>query len=102
MGRDRFEHRDDCRRPVPLPEGVQCYAIGAIVGDTADGLRGRLLGDGLVPIGSALGVHADPGFALAFPESRQWTAQGMNHLDLLSRPDGYERVRSWLSEVDEP
>ncbi len=102
IGHDRFENRGDRRRPLPLPDGVQCYAIGAIVGETADGIRGRLLGDGLVPIGSALGLHADPRFALGFPESHQWTAQGMNHLDLLNRPDVYERVRIWLSEADEP
>ena len=28
-GRDRFEHGGDPRRPVPLPEGVACYAVAA-------------------------------------------------------------------------
>ncbi len=96
-GRDRFEHRGNCRQPMPLPEGVECYAIGATVGETADGIRGRFLGDGLVPLESALGLHDDPAFALAFPESQRWVGRGMNHLDLLSRPEVYERVRRWLA-----
>lgn len=27
QGRDRFAHGEDVRRPVPLPEGVACFAI---------------------------------------------------------------------------
>jgi hypothetical protein len=95
-GRDRFEHSRDFRQPVPLPEGVQCYAIAATTGKRAGDLSDRILGDGLVPVGSALGRHADPRRALSFPESRQWIGYGMNHLDLLSHPDVYAKIRRWL------
>ena len=95
-GRDRFAHGDDARRPVPLPEGVDCFAIGATMGTSPSDLRARLLGDGLVPLGSALGRHDDPRFALDFHESRRWVASGTGHFDLLSRPQVYERVLGWL------
>jgi hypothetical protein len=95
-GRDRFAHDEDARRPVPLPDGVDCFAIGATTGGSPSDLRGRLLGDGLVPLASALGRHRDPRFTLAFPESQQWVACGMGHFDLLSRPQVYERIHTWL------
>ena len=97
-GHDRFAHGKDTRRPLPLPEGVQCYAIAATTGESAKALRGHLIGDGLVPVPSALGQHRDPRFTLAFPESHQWIVTGTGHLDLLSRADVYERIRGWLTE----
>jgi hypothetical protein len=97
-GRDRFAHGEDTRRPVPLPEGVDCFAIGATTAKVPSDLRGRLLGDGLVPLASALGRHRDPRFALALPESRQWIACDMSHFDLLGRPQVYERIHAWLAE----
>jgi len=69
--RDRFKHVGDTRQAVPLPEGVQCFAIAASTGSRASGLRDRLLGDGLVPVSSALGQHEEPHRALSFPGSGQ-------------------------------
>src|SRR6266542_3337844 len=91
-GRERFGDLRDRRRLVPLPPGVRCYAIAAArVSDR--GAFGRLLGDGLVTVDSALGRHPDPLFALAIPEERQWVAQGADHFALLSRQDVYARLR---------
>jgi hypothetical protein len=87
-GRDRFERVDDPRSPVPLPDDVACHAIA---GNLADA------GDGLVPVDSALGVHPKPELTLAFPDAHKRTATGVAHLDLLSHPDVYETVRSWLA-----
>jgi pimeloyl-ACP methyl ester carboxylesterase len=98
--RDRFEHGGDRRVAVPLPEGVACYAIAASTGKTAGDVSGRLLGDGIVPLASALGRHANPERALAFDSSRQWVAYDTNHLDLLSRPDVYAQIKRWLAEPD--
>jgi pimeloyl-ACP methyl ester carboxylesterase len=95
-GRDRFEHGQDRRHPVPLPRGVRCYAIAARRGATEEGACGAFLGDGLVPVDSALGRHQEPARTLAFPESRQWVAQVMNHFDLLSRYEVYRKIRGWL------
>jgi hypothetical protein len=57
---------------------------------------GKRLGDGLVPVDSALGRHAKPELTLGFPAAHQWIARGMDHLDLLSRPEVYATIRSWL------
>ena len=47
----------DTRRILPLPEGVQCYAIGAAIPTGESVPSAPLLGDGLVPLRSALGQH---------------------------------------------
>ena len=96
QGQDRFESPEDLRQPVPLPEGVECYAMAAAASEAGD-LRSRLIGDGLVPVDSALGRHEEPGRALPIPESRQWIAPGMKHFDLLNRPEAYEKIREWIA-----
>jgi len=93
-GRDRFGHAGDLRGQLKLPDGVQCYAIAAT---KTRGAGGKLPGDSLVPVDSALGRHARPELTLGFPETHQWIAYPMGHLDLLSRAEVYETIRSWLS-----
>jgi pimeloyl-ACP methyl ester carboxylesterase len=95
--RDRFEPSGDLRVAVPLPEGVACYAIAATTGKTAGDLSDWLIGDGIVPLASALGRYANPRLALTFDESRQWVAYGVNHLDLLGRPEVYAQIKRWLA-----
>jgi pimeloyl-ACP methyl ester carboxylesterase len=95
--RDRFEHDGQHRVAVPLPKGVACYAIAATTGEKASGLKVRLIGDGIVSLESALGRHPNPKLALGLAASRQWIAYGTNHLDLLSRPEVYARIKQWLA-----
>ncbi len=95
--RERFGDVRDRRRLVPLPVGVRCYAIAA-ARVSGRGALGRLLGDGLVTVDSALGRHADPALALGIPDDRQWVAQGADHFALLSRRDVYARLRTWFAE----
>ncbi len=95
-GRDRFAPDADARRPVPLPQGVACYAVAATTASSVGGLKDRLIGDGLVPVASALGRHRDPARVLDFPAGRQWIACETGHLDLLSRRDVYERIAGWI------
>jgi len=98
QGHDRFANRTDSRRPVPLPKRVQCYTIAASIGHATTPRRERLIGDGLVPVPSALGDHPDPRLKLTFPRSHQWTTRGTSHLGLLRRDPVYERIRSWFGE----
>jgi hypothetical protein len=77
-----------------LPAGVRCYAIAAT---RSPGPGGRLLGDGLVSVDSALGRHKDPARTLPFPEDHCWIAYGTGHLELLGRPEVLETMRTWLS-----
>jgi pimeloyl-ACP methyl ester carboxylesterase len=95
-GRDRFARVPDARRDVPMPEGVACYAIAGTTARSAGGLKDRLVGDGLVPVASALGRHKDFSRDLKFPADRQWIACETGHLDLLSRRDVYEQVARWV------
>ena len=82
---------------MQLPKGVACYAVAATTGKAAGDLTDRLIGDGIVPLASALGRHANPKLALPFDESRQWVAYGINHLDLLSQPAVYAPIKQWLA-----
>lgn len=94
---DRFARGPDQRLHLPLPEGVRCYALAATIGRQDGDVKDRLLGDGLVPLDSALGRHADPARTLAFPADRQWTGHRMNHLELLNRPEAYAALKKWLA-----
>jgi hypothetical protein len=96
VGRDRFARGADRRQPLPLPESVRCFALAASLGAQGGDLKERLLGDGLVPLDSALGRHRDAARTLAFAAERQWIGYGMNHLDLLSRAEVYAQLRQWL------
>ena len=88
------------RTPVPLPAGVQCHALAASL--STEGLESqeatgrRLRGDGLVPVASALGQHADPKFDLGFAPGRQGVVYGTGHLDLLSSPVVAQHLMRWL------
>ena len=95
-GRDRFAHKGDSRTKVPLPRDVACYAIAGTTAQEAGGLSDRLVGDGLVPVASALGHHRNAARALPIPRDRQWIGRGLSHLDLLSRSDVYEQIAGWL------
>jgi pimeloyl-ACP methyl ester carboxylesterase len=96
QGRDRFEHSLDTREPAPLPQDVACFSIGATTGKQVGDFHDRVLGDGIVPLNSALGIHKDPAFALSFPADRQWVACETNHLGLLDRQEVYQQIKTWL------
>jgi hypothetical protein len=97
VGRDRFARGAAPSHPVPLPAGVRCGAIAASLGRSDGDLKARLLGDGLVPLDSALGRHPDPARALAFAAERQWVCHGTGHLGLLSSAEVAARLRQWLA-----
>jgi hypothetical protein len=95
-GHDRFETDHDARVPVPLPACGRWYAIAGTTGAREGDLRDRLLGDGLVPLASALGEHADPARQLAFAPDRRAIMYEVGHLDLLSSTAVYHQLRTWL------
>jgi pimeloyl-ACP methyl ester carboxylesterase len=100
--RDRFAPSTQTKpakaHDVPLPAGVQCYAVAASIGKKSGSIAGQILGDGLVPVESALGRHQDPAHDLAIPKARQWIGYEMNHMDLLDRQDVYRRIKKWLAD----
>lgn len=94
---DRFAAGPDPRTPLPLPAGVDCYTIAASTARQRSPLADRLLGDGLVPLPSALGEHPDPAHTLAFPPAHRHTVWGAGHFALLHHPDVTKRLQVWLA-----
>jgi pimeloyl-ACP methyl ester carboxylesterase len=90
-----ISERDDV---VALPAGVKCYAAAAVRAAKRSLLSERLIGDGLVPLDSALGRHRDSARTLAIQEHRQWVGYGMGHLELLDHPEAYCQLSAWLQE----
>jgi pimeloyl-ACP methyl ester carboxylesterase len=84
-------------KTTPLPTKVKCYAIAATNGKTERDWKDRLLGDGLVPVASALGMHDQAERTLNFAKSRQWIGYEMNHMQLLSDPRVYAKLLDWLN-----
>jgi len=82
--------------PVSLPAATRCYAIAASLGPSAGSLKAKLLGDGLVPVASALGRHHEPDRHLAFAEDRQAVVHETGHLDLLASAQVSVLLRQWL------
>lgn len=98
-GRDRHGRQPATARHLPLPQSLRCYAVAGSIGQQRDDLKGRVLGDGLVPLRSALGQHRDPRRTLAFPADRQWIAHGVHHMDLLGDAEVYAQLLCWLKAV---
>jgi len=88
------------QQDVPLPIGVKCYAAAAVRATKRGVLSEKLVGDGLVPVDSALGRHCDVTRSLAIPNDRQWVGYGMGHRELMHHPDVYAQVRRWLEQPD--
>ena len=97
QGRDRFASGADHRQPLPLPDGVRCFAVAATLAGQRSRVAERLTGDGLVPLDSALGRHEDAALRLEVPPERQRVVFRSGHLDLLSSPVVAEQLKAWLS-----
>ena len=83
---DRFAHGAALPAMLALPAGVRCYAVA--------GRIGALVGDGLVPVDSALGRHADAARCLRF--NGEALLSDVDHLDLLSSPAVRAQLLAWL------
>lgn len=99
QGRGRFELALDHRRPLPLPEGVACFAVAATLAPQRGLLADRLTGDGLVPLRSALGQHDDPARRLVFAKHSQRIVYRTGHLELLSSAVVAQQLVQWLAPV---
>jgi hypothetical protein len=95
-GRNRFERNPDLREHVPLPAGVRCHALAATTASSRSALAERLIGDGLVPLNSALGQHADPQRCLSFQSPSKKIVYKTNHLALLSERAVSRQIVRWL------
>ncbi|MDZ7921961.1 alpha/beta hydrolase [Rhodoferax sp.] len=98
QGRNRFHKGPDRRALVPLPEGVACFTVAATTASQRGALADRLLGDGLVPLRSALGLHDEAKRNLVFAKPSQCIAYQMNHMELLHRPEVTAQLLAWLAD----
>lgn len=98
QARQPAHHFTDARQPLPLPVGVACYAVAAALSPQHGVLTDRWLGDGLVPLPSALGQHNDPRRRLAIPAAHQRVFFNLGHIGLLGSVEVAEQLGRWLSE----
>ena len=87
---------------MPLPANVRCYTIAATIEDGAEtqsvsAAGKRLLGDGLVPLNSALGKYKDTKRNLNFPPANQCVLRGINHMDLLKATQVYPTLKAFVA-----
>ncbi|GAA5215015.1 esterase/lipase family protein [Corallincola platygyrae] len=94
----RSDTRPNEHQHVALTEHIDHYCIAATTASRRSMLANHLVGDGLVPLNSALGQQKDPDRTLAFLPSNQWVAFQMTHMELLSHPDVTRRLMNWLEE----
>jgi len=87
----------DTRQPMPLPDHVTTYLMAATKGARRGDLKDRMLGDGLVPLDSALGRHPNAAMALDVPPEYQHVIYGIHHFELLHHPDAYRQIRTWMA-----
>lgn len=110
----RFDGAPGSREPLALPKGVNCFAVAGTVASTAgDACRSPLarigqaigssaiVGDGLVPLASALGQHADGRQEPDFAPAHRWVAVGINHMALLNAPEVSRQLLAWLGSPDQ-
>jgi pimeloyl-ACP methyl ester carboxylesterase len=100
---DRFKPKtkqeQSSREHLPLlneADGVACFTVAATLAAKRSLLADRLIGDGLVPLNSALGVHSDPTRSLVFAKSSQLIVYRTNHMALLGRAEVGEQLVVWL------
>lgn len=93
---------DADQRSVPLPEGVACYTVAATLAPKRSPMAERIVGDGLVPLPSALGQHSEAQQALQFARGSQYVAYRTNHMQLLYSEDVTARLVQWLQLPPNP
>lgn len=96
--RDRTIGRDP-RQPLPLPSGVACFAIAGTTSTKRTLLAERLIGDGLVPLRSALGLHRERAHQLDFPPEHTLIVYRTTHMALLGSPEVGAQLLDWLDDA---
>ena len=93
---DRFKMQGDKRQYIPLPEQIECYSIAGVAGKASESVTSKVLGDKMVGVKSALGQHKDPAKDLQFKKENTYIAYETTHLDLMSNPKIYTKIKSWM------
>ena len=79
-----------------LPADVDCFAMASSLGRKRGRVSEKFIGDGLVPVDSALGRSRNPDRTLPFPQNHQWIGYETGHLELLGNDEVYAQLYDWL------
>ena len=89
--------QNDGHHAVALPEGVACYAVAATLAPKRSPLSERVLGDGLVPLPSALGQHDETARQLKFAKDSVFVAYRTHHMQLMHSREVTAKLLQWLT-----
>lgn len=84
-------------RSPALPTAPNCFALAATTQRRPSPTGPPLPGDGLVPVPSALGQHAELSRSLALPTGHRRIVYDHNHFDLLGSREVYDQIQRWLT-----
>ncbi|MBM4363676.1 MAG: alpha/beta fold hydrolase [Deltaproteobacteria bacterium] len=97
IGRDPDAPFEDGRTELPFVGAVlYCFIAGTLTADPEHPV-GRLLGDVLVRLPSAAGVHTEPSRSIPF--HRGAVIGRAHHLAIMNHPAVYAELRRWLVEA---
>lgn len=83
-----------------LPAQARCLALGAVLGPSRRRWADAVLGDGLVPLASALGQHPEAAFTL--PAADRHVVHEVGHLGLLADDRVFAHVARWMGDRTGP
>ncbi|MFT4996913.1 MAG: pimeloyl-ACP methyl ester carboxylesterase [Flavobacteriales bacterium] len=81
---------------VPLPIGIEYFAIAAILSKKENFSAETIVGDGLVTPSSAFGQHKDPARTLAIPDANKSLKYELGHNEMLWDIGVYQQLEKWL------
>lgn len=94
---NRFDAGGDNRTAVPLLKNISYLSVAACKSAEPNAALDNTIGDGLVPLKSAMGSHSKSGFSLAFRPENQHIIRGIGHLDLLNNLDAYAQIKTFFA-----
>lgn len=80
-----------------LPEAAIPFALAGTLNERPGCLADGLLGDGLVPVRSALAMGEGSARTSGIRQENRWVGRGLGHLDLLGDQAVFERLARWLA-----
>ena len=87
---------DGDREFVQIPHSIEYFAIAGVLNKQANALAENTLGDGLVPLDSALGQSKDENRVLAIGDQNKRVLYDMGHNEMLCHPDVFAQLQKWL------
>lgn len=93
---DKSPSHDAMQTRPRLPDQVHCFAVASCLGKNLHDEKNRRLGDGLVPVPSALGESEQGMPALNYADHGKWVGAGIHHIDLICHPTVMAQIRQWV------